>query len=233
MRTINLNHWSNTLTRVKDIRIVMPDNINEKTKVVLLLHGYCGDHNDWSNLGGAIRLAEEYQMVFVMPSAENSYYLNIPNGDKFFDYISKEVVEITTKTFNLPDNWYIAGLSMGGYGALSIGLKTDKFKYIGAFSAPIDMKKWIKMSTHDNFPVIFKNGITDDINLHKIIETCQLKPMYLYCGTSDPFYDMNVSFTKKLKKKNADFKFESDSRGHVWSLWTDAFINYLKIISRL
>ena len=98
MRTINLNHWSDTLTRVKDIRIVMPDNINENTKVVLLLHGYCGDHNDWSNLGGAIRLAEEYQMVFVMPSAENSYYLNIPNGDKFFDYISKEVVEITTKT---------------------------------------------------------------------------------------------------------------------------------------
>ena len=57
--------------------------------------------------------------------------------------------------------------------------------------------------------------------------------MYLYCGTSDSFYEMNVSFTKKLKKKKANFKFDSDSRGHVWSLWTDAFINYLKIISRL
>jgi enterochelin esterase-like enzyme len=44
---------------------------------------------------------------------------------------------------------------------------------------------------------------------------------------------MNVSFVKKLKKKNANFKFEEDSRGHVWSLWTDALINYLKIISRL
>ena len=233
MRTIYMNHWSTTLTRVKDIKIVMPDVINENTKVLLLLHGYCGDHNDWSNLGGAIKLAEEYQMVFVMPSAENSYYLNIPNGDRFFDYISKEVVELTTRTFNLPDNWYIAGLSMGGYGALTIGLKSDRFKHIGAFSAPIDMKKWIKISTHENFPVVFRNGITDDINLHKIIDNYELKPMYLNCGKADQFYDMHVSFIKKLKKKNANFVFESDDRGHVWSLWADALVSYLKLISRL
>ena len=233
MRTILLNHWSKTLTRVKDIKIVMPDEINENTKVVLLLHGYCGDYNDWSNLGGAIKLAEEYQMVFVMPSAENSYYQNIPNGDRFFDYISKEVVEITTKTFNLPDNWYIAGLSMGGYGALTIGLKTNKFKHIGAFSAPIDMKKWIKISTHENFPTIFRNGIKEENDLLKIIDNYELKPIYLYCGTQDQFYDMNVSFTKKLKKKNANYMFESDSRGHVWSLWADALVRYLTTISRL
>lgn len=233
MRTINLNHWSTTLTRVKDIKIVMPDDINDDTKIVLLLHGYCGDHNDWSNLGGAIRLAEKYKMVFVMPSAENSYYINIPNGDRFYDYISKEVVELTTKTFNLPDNWYIAGLSMGGYGALSIGLKNDRFRHIGAFSAPIDMEKWIEIDRHENFPVLFKNGITDDINIDKIIDNYRLKPMYIYCGTSDPFYDMNVEFVSKLKSKNADFIFEYDDRGHVWELWTDAFINFLEILSKL
>ena len=122
---------------------------------------------------------------------------------------------------------------MGGYGALTIGLKTDKFKYIGAFSAPIDMKKWIKMSDHENFPVVFRNGIYDDINLHKIIDNYELKPMYLYCGTSDMFYDMNVSFVKKLKKRNANFIFETDSRGHVWSLWADALVCYLKLISKL
>jgi S-formylglutathione hydrolase FrmB len=232
MRTINLNHWSNTLVRVKDIRIVMPDVIDENTKVVLLLHGYCGDHNDWGNLGGAIKLAEEYKMVFVMPSAENSYYQNIHNGDQFFDYISNEVVEITTRTFNLPDNWYVAGLSMGGYGALLIGLKNPKFKYIGAFSAPIDMKKWVRQANRDLFKILFKNGVTDDINILKLVEN-NLKPIYLYCGTEDQFYDMNVSFYKKLQKKNALVAFESDNRGHVWPLWHDAFRNYLKIISRL
>ena len=233
MRTINLNHWSNTLVRVKDIKIVMPDVINEETKVVLLLHGYCGDHNDWSNLGAAIRLAEEYKMVFVMPSAENSYYQNIPQGDHFYDYIAHEVVEITTRTFNLPDNWYIAGLSMGGYGALLIGLKNPKFKYIGAFSAPIDMKKWVKKSGRDKFNSLYRNGVTDDINLLKLIYSQELKTIYLYCGTADSFYEANLSFYKKLKKLNATVAFESDERGHVWSLWHDALVNYLNIISRL
>ena len=233
MRTIILNHWSKTLTRVKEMKVVMPDDISSDTKVILLLHGYCGDHNDWSNLGGAVRYAEKYNVVFVMPSAENSYYINIPNGDRFYDYISNEVVEIATKTFNLPDNWYIAGLSMGGYGALEIGLKNDRFKYIGAFSAPIDMVEWTKEIRHDNFPVLFKNGITDDINLFKLVSTCNLKPMYLYCGTSDQFYEMNLSFVSILEKMKAIYKFECDERGHVWDLWYDALGYFLDVISGL
>lgn len=233
MRTIYLNHWSTTLTRVKDIKIVMPDEINENTKILLLLHGYCGDHNDWSNLGGAIRLAEKYGMVFIMPSAENSYYLNIPNGDRFYDYISEEVVDIVTKTFHLPDNWYIAGLSMGGYGALTIGLKNDRFKYIGAFSAPIDLKEWAKEIRHENFPVLFKNGVFDDINILKIVDNYRLKPIYLYCGTKDQFYQMNLDFVSKLEVMNATYKFDTDNRGHEWDLWVDALTNFLEIISKL
>lgn len=233
MRNILLNHFSKVLVRTKDIRIIMPDQICKDTKVVLLLHGYCGDHNDWVNLGNAIRMAEKYKMVFVMPSAENSYYLNINYGDQFYTYIAKEVVDVVTKTFKLPNNWYIAGLSMGGYGALLIGLKEKRFKYIGAFSAPIDMKDRIINNPHHNFDVLFKNGIIKDIDILEIIKKSIKKPIYLYCGEKDQFYVDNINFAKQLTDLGYIYVLKSDKRGHEWSLWTDALADYLEVISKL
>lgn len=233
MRNILLNHFSITLVRTKDIRIIMPDVINKDTKVLLLLHGYCGDYNDWVNFGNAIRMAEKYRMVFVLPSAENSYYLNIKNGDQFYNYIAHEVVDLVTRTFKLPNNWYIAGLSMGGYGSLLIGLKERKFKYIGAFSAPIDMNDRLNNYPHHNFKLLFSNGITKDIDILEIIKKSQKKPIYLYCGSKDQFYNDNLEFIKILNDLGYEYKFKSDDRGHEWSLWTDALADYLEVISKL
>lgn len=233
MKNIVINHFSTTLIRVKDIRVMMPDNFDcVNGKVVLLLHGYCGDYNDWQNAGGAQSLAEKYNVTLVMPSGENSYYVNIPGGDRFYDYVLNEVPDIVSKTLKISSNWYIAGLSMGGYGALLLGLSSNKFKAIGTFSAPVDMKSRLCLGLHDNFKVLFSNGITDDINILKLIDKENIPFIYQYCGEADQFFEMNKEFHEALEERKVDTIFESDKRGHEWSAWRDSLDRYLSLINK-
>lgn len=227
MRNIRLTHFSNILVRNKEINILIPDKVDDNTKVLLLLHGYCGDHNDWITLGNAYILAEKYNMIFVMPSAENSYYINVNNGDRYYDYINTEVYELVNSLFRLNNEWYVAGLSMGGYGALLLGLKNDKYKKIGAFSAPCDLLSRIKINPHHNFECIFNNLNEKEVDLYQYIEKAN-KYIYLYCGTNDQFYDDNLVFYNKLKALKKNVTLESDSRGHVWELWRYALEKFLE-----
>lgn len=230
MRKITLTHFSNILVRNKELNILLPDIIDDNTKVLMLLHGYCGDHNDWINLGNAYILAEKYNMIFVMPSAENSYYQNINGGDKFYDYINDEVFSLVNNLFKLNNEWYIAGLSMGGYGALLLGLRNDKYKKIGSFSAPCNLIERIKKNPHHNFNVIFNNVDEKFIVLDTYINSNKF--IYLNCGSSDDFYEDNLIFYKKLKENNKNIIFESDNRGHTWDLWRDALEKFLILINK-
>lgn len=230
MRNIKLTHFSQILCRNKEINIILPDEVKEDTKVLLLLHGYCGDHNDWVNLGNAYYEAMKYNMAFVMPSAENSYYINICDGDRFYDYVNNEVINEVEKLIGNNLDWYIAGLSMGGYGALLYGLTNNKYKAIGAFSAPCDLITRIKKDPHHNFNVIFNNLDVKKVDLYNHINNAN-KFIYLYCGSSDSFYNDNIKFYNSLKENNASVIMDSDTRGHTWDLWRDALKRYLELIN--
>lgn len=135
MALIHMNHFSSTLGRNACCYIILPQDslqVNEKGEkvratvpVLWLLHGGSDDHTVWQRRTSIERYVQPLGMAVVIPDAENSAYANMAHGGQFHDYITRELPAImhTYYGFSLvrEDN-FIAGISMGGDGALKLGL---------------------------------------------------------------------------------------------------------------
>src|SRR3954468_20326290 len=111
-------------------------------RALYLLHGLTGDYLDWSTRTDLARNAQEGQLVIVMPDGENSWYVNAADkGPRFEDYIADDLVKDVESKYRVIRSRYgraIAGLSMGGYGALKIALKHPAtFAAAGGFSSAL------------------------------------------------------------------------------------------------
>ena len=117
---------------------------NRKLKVLWLLHGTFGDSLDWLRRTNIEVYACEKNLAVVMPSCMNSDYVNWTNlgiGYNAYDYLFEELMPLIYNWFPISDKRednYIAGLSMGGYGAMVYALnRPDKFCMAASLSAPL------------------------------------------------------------------------------------------------
>ncbi|MGN1409450.1 MAG: alpha/beta hydrolase, partial [Eubacteriales bacterium] len=149
MALVHTHFFSNTLGRQTSCDVILPQKAakqigmesaeREKSPVLWLLHGASDDETIWQRRTSIERYVSPLGLAVVMPSVEVSGYRNLSHGGRFYDYISKELPEIMRGFFNFSsareDN-YICGLSMGGAGAMKIGLANpDKYSVIGCLSA--------------------------------------------------------------------------------------------------
>ena len=119
------------------------------TKTLYLMHGFSGNSTDWVTGSNAMDISRKYNLAIVMPSGENSFYLNRKGtGMSYETFIVEELFDYITSNFGLskaPEDNFIGGLSMGGFGALRLGAKYNK-KYgaiFGLSSAMIIRTLWI------------------------------------------------------------------------------------------
>ncbi|MBQ6524055.1 MAG: hypothetical protein IJI12_05285, partial [Atopobiaceae bacterium] len=153
MALIQMNYLSNALLRTVPVNVILPvDKVSSKTrdyeaqtkpfKTLYLLHGMFGNYTDWCANTRVQRWAEEKNLAVVMPSGDNMYYVNslIPFND-YGTFIGEELPRIMRAAFPLSDrreDTFIAGLSMGGFGAIRNGFKyADTFSHIAALSSAI------------------------------------------------------------------------------------------------
>ena len=151
MAIIKLNYLSKALLRTVDVTVVLPTdtldmdtmtyNQKKEYKTLYLLHGIFGDQNDWLYGTRIQRFASERGLCVVMPSGENMFYVDQENTHNLYSqFIGEELVEMTRATFPLShrkEDTFIAGLSMGGYGAIVNGLKYyNTFGFIAGLTAP-------------------------------------------------------------------------------------------------
>jgi len=153
MAQIHCNFYSYSLGYPVDIAVTLPSftscNLHmphthalpAKFPVLYLLHGYGNDYRVWQRYTSVERYAEEYRIAVVTFSCHNKAYLNAPLGERFYDFLNAELPEFVESYFPVssdPKQRYIAGLSMGGYGALLHGLQNpQRYSAIGAFSPGI------------------------------------------------------------------------------------------------
>jgi len=137
MALIQVNFISQSLMRTVPIQVIlpvdkirfpgMPEREEKPFKTLYLLHGIFGNYTDWVSGTNIQRWAEEKNLAVVMPSGENGFYVDRAEEHNYYgEFIGKELVEITRKMFPLSrkrEDTFIAGLSMGGYGALRNGLE--------------------------------------------------------------------------------------------------------------
>jgi len=131
MALIRIDHVPETVGVNLPLYIILPDPGKmggipvAQHKVLYLLHGLSDDGSAWQRYTSIETLANAYGLVVVMPSAGRSFYIDQPNGQKFFTYLTNELPHYLGDVFGLKPHrkdTFIAGNSMGGYGAIKAGL---------------------------------------------------------------------------------------------------------------
>ena len=253
MAIIEVNFISKCLMRTVTFNAIIPvdkfgpqeENAEQKPlKTLYLLHGIFGNYTDWVNGTRIQALAEANDLAVIMPSGENRFYLDDEkSGELYGEFIGKELVEFTRKLFPLSDkreDTFIAGLSMGGYGAIRNGLKyAENFGCVIGFSAALVHDTW---KDADNSAPIFtfrRNyyeaifGEYDKVKgsdkdpkalLLKLKEEGRPVPkMYLCCGTEDGLITANRDFRDFLNENGVDLTYVEGPGKHDWVFW-DTYI---------
>lgn len=253
MALIQVNYMSQALMRTVTVNVILPVDkitfpgmpVKEITgyKTLYLLHGIFGNYTDWISGTRIQRWAEEKNLAVVMPSGENHFYIDQKKGhDLYGEFIGKELVEITRKMFPLSrkrEDTYIAGLSMGGYGALRNGLKYhDTFGCIAGLSSAMIIDGLAERTNEAPFFIegrdyaeyVFgdlEQAVASDKNPEWMVkklaeEGAPIPRIYLTCGTEDSLLEKNRAFSKMLKSAGADVTYEEGPGGHEWDFWDKA-----------
>lgn len=250
MALIQVNFMSKTLMRTVPVNVIlpvdkmtlpgMPIREDKPYKTLYLLHGVFGNYTDWVSGTSIQRWAEEKDLAVVMPSGDNMFYVDKPGVNNYYgEFIGRELVEITRKMFPLShrrEETYIAGLSMGGYGAIRNGLKYhDTFGCIAGLSSALIIDGIEKRT--DNVPFFlesrsFAEGCFGDLTkvadsdknpkwlAKKLVEEKKEIPkIYMACGEEDFLLGENRDFRDFLKNLGIEVTFEEGPGTHEWDFW--------------
>lgn len=261
MALIQVNFMSKTLMRTVPINVILPvDKLmfpgmpireDKPYKTLYLLHGVFGNYTDWVSGTNIQRWAEENDLAVIMPSGDNMFYVDNPKVNNYYgEFIGKELVEITRKMFLLShkrEDTYIAGLSMGGYGALRNGLKYhDTFGCIAGLSSALLIDDIEKRTNDTSFFLesrSYAEGCFGDLTKVKdsdmnpkwlakklVEEKADIPKIYMACGKSDSLLKANEDFKNYLDELGIDVTFEVGAGAHEWDFW-NRYIN--KVINWL
>jgi len=246
MSLITLKFFSEALGMQTEALVVMPQkgnygeigiNSNVKPgpyKCLYLLHGLSDDHTIWLRRTSIERYASYYGICVVMPRADRSFYSNMKYGLAYYDHIAKELPKVIREYFNVSDKQednFVAGLSMGGYGALKIGLRES-----GSFAACAGISPCGDLKQLNEFNEVFRPIFGDDLaippedDLLCLIDAkkdCPNRPkVYIGIGTEDFLYNNIQSVCTSLRENGYDFTYRESAGSHTWEFW-DEYIQYI------
>ena len=209
---------------------------------IYLLHGFSGNQNDWLLNSRINEWAAARNLAVIMPDGANDFYVDRPeNGEYPGAQVGEELVEVTRKLFPLSprkEDTAVGGLSMGGYGALRLGLRyPDTFGWICAMSSALIMDEVSKMTPgHGNAvapygfyrtvfgePSALMGSDKDPRALAAAAVKLAEKPkLFLAIGTEDPLYQFNLSMHDYLNEIGYDHIWYTHEGQHNFDFWNDA-----------
>ncbi|MCR8845382.1 esterase family protein [Paenibacillus sp. SC116] len=240
MANIQCRFYAETLAISTSIQVVLPQHSflrasrDGKLPVLFLLHGLGADHTEWGRHSSVERLAEETGVALVMPSVGRSYYTDMKKGSPYFTYVSEELPVVARSLFPLSerreDN-FVAGISMGGYGAFKLGLSfPERYAAAASLSGGLDIVS--RVNGPNSFlpyevECIFGNteelkGSENDLfALASELAASQEQQPHLYqcCGTEDFLHKDNLSFYDHAIDVGLDITYEEEPGEHEWGYW--------------
>lgn len=245
---------SAALGRTMKYRVLLPEGYErsgDQYRALYLLHGLNGDYTDWSTRSELTRIARALPLVIVMPDGENAWYTNAADkGPRFEDYVADDLVKDVERKYRVIRSRYgraIAGLSMGGYGALKIALKRpDTFAAAGGFSSAFGVTDPAFDDTmpayKDQLYRIYGLAGSDTRTANDILLIAgKAKPetapsLYLDCGTADPLLPENRELVAILQKRGFAYEYHEVPGAHTWDYWNrrvEVFLPWLmKVLDR-
>ena len=256
MAILQVTAFSKCLMRNVPLTVVLPVDrmvASPRTEypTLYLLHGIFGNTLDFLNGTRIGHWAMERELCVVMPSGENSFYLNDPDQFALWsDFVGKELVELTRRMFPLShrrEDTFLGGVSMGGYGALYNGLQfRDTFSWILALSAPIRLEDLRDRATDNAFILTnrryaqrcfgdLQTPPERDVNpLHLVErlwkECAQLPQIYLACVDRDVLLPGSKRLAALLERLEIPHIFEILPGAHEWDFWDEALLRALELL---
>lgn len=203
-------------------------------KTMYLLHGLSDDHSIWLRRTSIERYADSAGIAVVMPEVGRSWYTDMARGLRYWTYVSEELPSLCQAVFPLSaerDDNYVAGLSMGGYGAFKLALgRPDRFAAGASLSGALDMAssaraedgEWRRELQWVFGPLDQFAGSDNDL-LHlasHVAHSAGPRPrLYQWCGTEDFLYVQNQRFREHATTLGLDLIYEEGPGGHTWDRW--------------
>ena len=225
--------------------IGMKTTRGETYRTLYLLHGYSDDCTIWQRRTSIERYVADRNMAVVMPSAGLSGYTDMKDGGAYRTFIADELPSVMRSFFNgmsdrREDN-FIAGLSMGGYGAMKLGLqKPESYGGIASFSGAFDVYRRAK-SGSDYWRSVFGDpeGIPGSENdVYYLAEKVKkdgspLPGIYMWCGTEESLLDEDRRMNDLLCACGYTVKYVETPGIHHWKYWDEQVVNALDFFDTL
>lgn len=223
------------------ITVVLPDNYstNKRYNVIYVLHGFSGNHTDWTKLTNIAQLADQYDVIVVNPDGNyGAWYLNSPvlNDSQYETYIAEDVVNYIDNTYSTNRSKMgrgITGLSMGGYGALNVAINNQQvFAAVTSMSGGVDLRPFAAefgiakvLGEYSQYPQRWDNAAIIN-NLHKLAagntqwkKTADSLAIMLDIGVEDFFIEQNRELHQALLSQRIRHDYVERPGAHDWHYW--------------
>lgn len=221
--------------------------------VLYLLHGLTGHYSDWASRSNVADYAQQYRMIVVMPEGNDGWYTDNASvaTDKYESYILQELIPDVEQRYRTIQARYgrsVAGLSMGGYGAIKFGLKSPQtFAFAASMSGAFAITKIPEKDLGQYAPVLLKlygpmgaetrkaNDLFDIVENMPANRVASLPYFYFDCGTEDPLplvFSSNRDLAKVMFDKKIPHEFRELPGDHSWAYWDQQIPHILEIASQ-
>ena len=239
MALIEMNFMSEALGKAMEMCVVLPQRgyretePERKCRVILLLHGLADNYRSWCRMTGVERYASGRNVMIIMPDGGRGYYTDAKTGERYAEYVYEEVPAVCRSIFKQmsdrrEDN-FIAGLSMGGYGAFK-GAMTYPERYAGCacFSAHYYQGELLAGEHESQF---YKNifGTPDEYygsgnDCEAMVKKAiaggkELPELYLACGKNDFLIEQSRRMHAFLDQNGVANVYSETEGVHDWDFW--------------
>jgi len=230
-------------------KAILPADYNTATTtrypVLYLLHGLTGHYSDWVSRSNVADYARQYRIIVVTPEGNDSWYI-----DKYESYILEELIPDVQQRYRTIEARYgraIAGLSMGGYGAIKFGLKSPQtFAFAGSMSGAFGVTRFTEKDVPQLWHASLKlfgpldsetrktNDLFEIVNGLPPARINSLPFFYFDCGTEDAPYifTSNRDLAKLMFDKKIPHEFRQLPGEHSWAYWDQQIPHVLEIASQ-
>lgn len=258
MALLHLSLYSDSLMMDSSVTIIFPQDcervLDERKplfkgpyKVLYLLHGLKQNETSWTRMSSLERYVSQLPLVVVMPSVHRSFYTDQVRGFPYFTYVADELPRLMAEMFNIStkrEDTFVAGLSMGGYGAFKLALsRPDQYGYAASLSGALDLIGLRAQQGDSPYDKEMENTFGDlnrvEGSEHDLFALARnlttTKPeLFMSCGTEDFLYEGNVHFRDTFKE-TLSITYHEESGAHTWPYWDrniQRILDWLPIIPK-
>ncbi len=235
MSLVRHHFRSEVLSLSTSMSVVLPDADpgSDGYPTLYLLHGLTDDDTAWVRYSGIERYAATRGLAVVMPQVHRSFYCDEAHGNRYWTFLTQELPTVAHRSYPLTTQrarTYVAGLSMGGYGAIKWALREpERFAAAASLSGALGLAQRTKPGEGSLDPGLWdhifdgKSIVDSDDDVVALVgragSSTDLPKLYVCCGTDDALFAENDAFIVAADQAGVEVTTDFGPGLHDWNYW--------------